>query len=186
MKKIIALCILFTLILAIPTGCKKTEPRPADPDPLTESPLEQQPVLIEKGILLFFPDRDGNFLLHEFRKITVKSDIELEDMAKLVLKELIKGTDDEMRKPIIDQKTDILSLKIHGTVTTVDLSGEFIAEGYSDIEKLLQVYSVVNTLSELGLSDVFLLVEGEPITEVYTALGHELPFVRNDDLTPGK
>jgi spore germination protein GerM len=185
MKKYIALFLLIILIVALPVGCKKDESQP-DPDPIQEQPKEQPPVLVEKEILLLYPDRDNNFLLPEFRKITAVEETELEEMVELVLEELIKGPSNEMLKSMIDRDTEVLSVKIHGTTATVDLSEVFIDKGHNGREKLFQVFSVVNTLSELGLVEVFLLVEGSPITDHYTALDHGMPFIRNDELIPSK
>lgn len=185
MKKYIALCLFLVLIVAFPTGCKKNSPPPALEQPPGEQ-IENQPVLIEKEILLLYPDRDNNFLLPEFRKIKVEDDLELESMAELVLEELIKGPSNEMLKSMINRNTEVLSFRIHGTTATVDLSKEFVQDGYNNRDKLFQVFSLVNTLSELGLEEVFLLIEGKPITDHYTLLDYELPFERNDELIPSK
>ena len=185
MKKHIILFLVLALVLALPAGCKKDEPQP-DPEPQQEQPAEKPPAEMEKEILLFYPDKDNNFLLPEFRKITVEETATQQEMAEMVLKELIKGTSNNMLKPVTSDDTEILSLKLHGGTATVDFSKEFLNDAYSRREKLLQVFSVVNTLSELDIEEVFILVEGEPVTDYYTSLEADMPFIRNDELIPSK
>lgn len=184
MKKYIVFLLLMTLII-LPVGCKKEDP-PADPEPGEEQSQQQQPELVEKEILLFYPDMDGNFLLPEFRKVVVEENIGPNEVAEVVLSELITGTENEMLDSIIPAHTEVLSFGLDGSTITVDFSEDFIVNGYSNREKVLQVYSVVNTLSELGIEEANLFVEGEPLTDYYTSLATEMPFVRNDELIPSK
>lgn len=185
MKKHMLLTLALVLVFTLPVGCKKEEPVP-DPGPAEEQPSEQPPANIEKEILLFFPDKGSNFLLPEFKKITVADNASSYLIAEMVLEELIKGPSNDMLKPVAGKDTNIWSLKLHGDTATVDFSEEFINDGLSSREKLLQVYAVVNTLSELDIEEVFILVEGEPVTEYYTSLKADMPFVRNDELIPSK
>ncbi len=185
MKKYILLFLVLVLILALPVGCKKDEPQP-DPEPRQEQPEEEPPAEVEKEVLLFYPDKGNNFLLPEFRKITVDETAAPQEMAEMVIKELIKGTTNNMLKSVISDNTDILSLRLHGSTATIDFSKEFLNNSYSSREKLLQVFSVVNTLSELDIEEVFILIEGEPVTDHYTSLEADMPFIRNDELIPSK
>ncbi len=185
MRKYVALCLFLVLTVTFPLGCKREDPQ-IDPEPPADEPFEEQPTIVEKEILLFFPDRDDNFLLPEFRKITVKEDIQLQELAELALLELIKGTSNDAMRSIIERDTEILSFKLHGTTATVDLSEDFINNNYNNNRKLFQVFSLVNTLTELDIEDVFLLIEGKPVTDYYTALDYSLPFERNDELIPSK
>ena len=90
MKKYILLFLVLVLILALPVGCKKDEPQP-DPEPRQEQPEEEPPAEVEKEVLLFYPDKANNFLLPEFRKITVDETAAPQEMAEMVIKELIKA-----------------------------------------------------------------------------------------------
>jgi len=51
---------------------------------------------------------------------------------------------------------------------------------------LLQVYSTVNSISELDIKNVNILIENNLIQEYYTSLKEEMPFIRNDELIPSK
>lgn len=185
MKKLIILAIAVVLIFTLFTGCtKKKEPVETPQEP--EKPQEQQTQYEEKEILLFYPDQNSRFLLHEFRKVTVDKDIELKELAQMVLEELIKGTDNSELKSIVPRDAKVLSLDLKGTTATVDLSEEFAIGKYSKKEKLLEVFSVVNTLTELGIEEVNILINGNPVTDYYTSLNLEMPFVRNDELIPSK
>lgn len=185
MRRYIALCLFLVITVTLPMGCKKEDPQ-IDPEPPADESIEEQPTFVEKEILLFYPDKDNNFLLHEFRKVTIREDAELQEIAELALTELIKGSSNEMMRSIIERNTKVLSFRLHGTTATVDLSEDFIKNDYNNRERLFQVFSLVNTLAELGLEDVFLLVEGTPVTDYYTALDYNLPFIRNDELIPSK
>ena len=185
MKKYILLFLVLVLILALPAGCKKDEPQP-DPEPRQEQPEEEPPAEVEKEVLLFYPDKGNNFLLPEFRKIMVDETVAPQEMAEMVIKELIRGSTNNMLKSMISDDTEILSLRLHGSTATVDFSKEFLNSGYSGREKLLQVFSVVNTLSELGIEEVFILIESEPLTDHYRSLEADMPFIRNDELIPSK
>ena len=184
MKKYIVFALLAALII-LPAGCKKEEPA-ADPDPEQQQPGEQQTVLVEEEILLFYPDKGGNFLLPEFRKIIIKENAGSNEMVEIVLSELIKGTENEMLDSITPAHAKVLSFGLDGSAITIDFSEDFIVDRYSDREKLLQVYSVVNTLSELGIEEVSIFVDGEPVSDHYTSLETEMPYVRNDELIPSK
>lgn len=185
MKKYVLLFLVLVIVLTLPAGCKKNEPQP-DPKPQEEQPAEQPPAKVEKEVLLFYPDKDNNFLLPEFRKIMVEETATQQEMAEMVLMELIRGTSNNMLKSITSDDTKILSLKLHGSTATIDFSKEFLNDAYSRREKLLQVFSVVNTLSELDIEEVFILIEGEPVTDYYTSLEADMPFIRNDELIPSK
>jgi spore germination protein GerM len=185
MKKYILLVLALALLFTLPAGCKKEEPTP-DPEPMEEQPSEQSPINVEKEILLFFPDKGNNFLLPEFRKIIAADNATTDLIAEMVLEELLRGPSNDMLKPIADKDTKVLSLKLHNDTATVDFSEEFINSGLSSKEKLLQVYSVVNTLSELDIEEVFILIEGDPVTDHYTSLKTEMPFIRDDELIPSK
>lgn len=185
MKKYIILVLALALLLTLSAACKKEEPAP-DPGPAEEQPSEQPPASVEKEILLFFPDKGSNFLLPEFRKIIVADNAATDLIAEMVLEELIKGPSNDMLKFVTGKNTNILSLKVHGGTATVDFSKEFVNSGLSSKEKLLQVYSVVNTLSELDIEEVFILIEGDPVTDFYASLEAEMPFVRDDELIPSK
>jgi hypothetical protein len=183
MKRHILILLVLVLIVTVPAGCKGEEPQP-DPGPKTEQTAEKSAKNIEQEIVLLYPDEYKNVLWPEFRKITVKEDISLVEMAETVLEELIKGPEGEFAIPLIDADTEILSLVLQGNNATVDFSKEFIKDGYTDNEKTLQVFSVVNTLSELGIEEVTILVEGKRITDHYISLGSGMSFIRNDEVMP--
>lgn len=185
MKKLLFILISLLLIIGLIAGCSKTAQQQDTPQ-TAEEQQEQQPQFVEKEIVLFYPDAGNNYLLHEFRKITVNQDIAGEDMVKLVLEELVKGTDNSELKPIIPRDAKILTVELDDPTVTVDFSKNFLAMDYSAKEKQMQVYSVVNTLSELDIEKVNILIEGKAIEEYYTSLKEEMPFIRDDELFPSK
>ena len=185
MKKLFIILIVLALVSSLTIGCAKNkEQQNTAHEP--EQPQQQEVQFVEKQIVLFFPDKGNNFLLHEFRKVTVNKDISGENLAKIVLEELVKGTDNTELKSIIPRSTKILSIKLENSVATIDFSEEFAADNYTNKEKLLQVFSVVNSISELGIQKISITVKGKPINEYYTFLKQQMPFSRNDDLIPSK
>jgi spore germination protein GerM len=184
MKKLLSITIIVLLMLTIFTGCSKKDlpgDLPDQPDPQVE-----QPQFEEKEIVLFFPDMGNNYLLPEFRTVVLEKDISNEDMARIIIEELIKGTDNDQLKSIVPAGVRILDLLVADDTAVLDLSEEFIASDYNNKEKLLEIFAVVNTLSEIGIEEVNITIAGKPIDNYYTALEFEAPFVRNDDLMPSK
>jgi len=81
MKKLLVIVICLILIAGFAVGCSKNTQQPDTPQDTTEQ-QEQPPQFEEKEIVLFYPDTGNNFLLHEFRKITVVENISEEDMVR--------------------------------------------------------------------------------------------------------
>jgi spore germination protein GerM len=184
MKKLVSIIMIVILILTIFVGCSKKE-EPKDTPGQTEQPPEQ-PQFEEEEIVLFFPDMGNNYLLPEFRTVVLEKDISDEDMARIIIEELINGTDNDQLRSIIPAGVRILDMMVVDDTAVLDLSEEFIASDYNKKERLLEVFAVVNTLSEMGIEEVNITIAGKPIEDYYTALGFDAPFVRNDDLMPSK
>ncbi|MBA1335526.1 MAG: hypothetical protein HPY66_1151 [Firmicutes bacterium] len=185
MKRLLIIVLILALVFTLAVGCKKKE-EPIQPPQEQENPQEQESAFEEREILLFYPDQNNNFLLPEFRKVTVQKDIETEDLARLVLEELISGTENSQLKCIVPRNAKLLSVDVYGESIELDFSEDFIVKSYTKREKLLQVFSVVNTLSELGLEEVVILVDGKPVSDIYTSIEYEMPYLRNDELMPSK
>lgn len=187
MKKLFIVVLSITLALSLVAGCTKDKIQEENiPQNIEQQQGEQESLYEEKELVLFFPDKGNNFLLHEFRKVTVKKDASKEDLIKIALEELIRGTDNNELKSIIPRETSILTVKAEDSNAIVELTEDFLVDTYTQKEKLLEVFSVVNSITELGIEKITILVKGTPISEYYPFLGQEVSLSRNDDLIPSK
>lgn len=114
-----------------------------------------------KEVTLFFSDADGLYLKAE-KQVIEKGDPATE--AGSAIKALLNGPKDPKLAKTLPDGTKLLSVRINGTVATVDLSAEVITrhEGGSSGE-LQTIYSVVNTLAVNfpAIKEVQILVEGK-------------------------
>lgn len=134
----------------------------------------------EENITLFFSDENGEKLISEVRRIkTPKGEV----MEKLVMSELIDGPKKENNVQTIPTGTKVISVETKDGVCFVNLSKEFIDKhpGGTTAESIT-IYSVVNSLTELGnVSKVQFLIDGEK-REVFKHLVFNEPFERDVSL----
>ena len=104
-------------------------------------------------------------------------------MEKLVMSELIDGPKKENNVQTIPTGTKVISVETKDGVCFVNLSKEFIDKhpGGTTAESIT-IYSVVNSLTELGnVSKVQFLIDGEK-REVFKHLVFNEPFERDVSL----
>lgn len=162
----LVLIIFAALLLLVSTGCSWNAPtentNPKQP-PISSKPMEQP-----ESIKLYFSDKQGMYLKPEVRQINVQG----EQLADMVIKELIKGPQEKGLQATIPAETKLLSLKIADSVAYVNLSKEIQTKHWGgSTGEIMTVYSIVNTLADLniGIEKVQLLVEGE---KQQTLAGH--------------
>ncbi|MGE5423665.1 MAG: GerMN domain-containing protein [Ignavibacteriales bacterium] len=110
-------------------------------------------------VRLYFARKDGKGLDTEERSIK-----KVEGMARATIKELLKGPKDPQLKSVIPTGTKLLdvNLKPDGTCL-VDFTSQIRNISGANAEAL-EVYSIVNTLSQFPTVDyVVFMVNGEPI-----------------------
>lgn len=128
-------------------------------------------------LVLYFSDENAEYLVAERRNIEIASGDTIE---KAVINELIKGPTEGGRAKTIPQETKLLSIETKNNVCFVNLSKDFVDKhpGGSTGERLT-IYSIVNSLTELGTIDkVQFLIEGEKREEFIHMVLNE-PIVRN-------
>lgn len=132
-----------------------------------------------KNIILYFSN--GAKLTAEERSIQVKQSQSLEYQ---IVEQLILGPYDTKLKNVIPSETKIRDIKTEEDICYVNLSAEFISKASSDdSNKLLAIYSIVNSLTELdNVNKVQFLIEGEKITEFYGRSDFSKTYERNSDL----
>ncbi len=133
--------------------------------------FEKRGILREKkGILLYFSDSEGEYLIGEKRDI-LKSD-EVEEEAKEAVNELIKGPKGKLI-PTLPRQTKLLDLELaEGGVAKVNFNKDLSKDhpGGSSAE-MMTLYSVVNSLSLNfpQIKRVQILIEGKAVE---TLAGH--------------
>ena len=136
-----------------------------------------------KGIVLYFSDSEGEYLIGEKREILKKDDIEEE--AEETVNELIKGPKGKL----------IRTLPLQTKLLNIELAGEGLAKvnfnkalskdhpGGSSAE-MMTLYSVVNSLTFNfpQIKRVQILVEGKPIETIAGHLSLRKPVLPNSKL----
>jgi germination protein M len=111
-------------------------------------------------VLLYFANDMGDGLSSESREVEVAAASTVE---KAIVEELIKGPKNAGSIGIIPTETKVISVETKNGVCFVNLSKEFVNKYQGGTAgETLTVYSVVNSLTELGTIDsVQFLIEGE-------------------------
>lgn len=159
----------------------------ADEKPL--GVIRENDLVINKGeptqapkttLVLYFSDETAEYLVPERRNVEIASGSTVE---KVILDELLKGPTEGGHFKTIPQETKVLSVETKDNVCFVNFSKEFIDKhsGGSAGERLT-VYSIVNSLTELGTIDmVQFLIEGEKREEFIHMTFNE-PIVRDKSI----
>ncbi len=138
MKKIVSLLIILSLVLSL-TACIGDR---------------------EKHVL-YFVGADGNSFTEE--KVVIDKTDSLEKTARLITEALLKGPKKAENIRVIPENTGLIGLRIEDNVALVNLSQDF-EKTKNDAQRLLSIYSVVNTLCILeGVNSVKISVNGRGI-----------------------
>ena len=134
----------------------------------------------KKEIVLYFSDREGEYLIGEKRKIIKRADIE-EDAKEAIL-ELIKGSKEKLT-PTLPPRTKCLNLRLDERgVAVVNFSKALSKDhpGGSSAE-MMTAYSIVNSLTVNfpEIRQVQILIEGRPIETIAGHLSLEQPLSPN-------
>ena len=108
-------------------------------------------------LTLYYADSDGERLIKTVRNVEYNTNISVE---KLVVEQLIAGTDIEGLRGTINPQTEIINVTVKDGICYVNLSADFIipADG---IRQELTLYSIVDSLAELsGVSKVQFSIDG--------------------------
>ena len=108
-------------------------------------------------LTLYYADSDGERLIKTVKNVEYNTNISVE---KLVVEQLIAGTDIEGLRGTINPQTEIINVTVKDGICYVNLSADFIipADG---IRQELTLYSIVDSLAELsGVSKVQFSIDG--------------------------
>jgi spore germination protein GerM len=141
--------------------------------------------LVEKKreVLLYFSDREGEYLMGEKREIIKKNQVKEE--ARETISELIKGPKGKLI-PTLPPRTKLLTLQItdvgvanvnFNSVLSMDHPGGSTAE-------MMTVYSIVNSLAINfpQIKRVQILIDGKPIESIAGHLSLKQPIPPKPDL----
>jgi spore germination protein GerM len=198
MKKtvIAAICILLAFVV---NGCLKTrdkainqieedELRPVSSILLSE---EYAKKLNEKlQVHLYFSDEDGTRLVREIRYVDMNEAKQgTEQLASLLVKELVKGPSISALKPTIPEGAALRSpVKIENRTAIVDMTKEFVDNhpGGKEAEEMT-IFSIVNTLTELkDIEKVKFQINGKTQNEFKGGFRFDNEFPRNEALIDRK
>lgn len=136
-------------------------------------------------IHLYFKSLKTNKLEMEVRYVTIENlNNKLNDFVKIVIEELLKGTNDEVEnKNIIPKDTRLISLpQIEGDSVTINLSKEFMNNLKNEDSECI-VYSIGNTLTEIKeINKVFILVDNKKINNYGNVINLNEGILRNVSL----
>ena len=131
-------------------------------------------------VVLYFANDMGDGLSSENREVEIAAAGTVE---KAIVEELIKGPKNAGSIGIIPAETKVISVETKNNVCFVNLSKDFVNKYQGGTAgETLTVYSIVNSLTELGTIDsVQFLIEGEKREEFVHMVINE-PIVRDASL----
>ena len=116
-----------------------------------------------QDVVLYFSNPEFNNMISEKRTIYYNNE---EDVAEIVIEELIKGPVDPALRGVIPKETKLYSICADGLVAEVNFSSDYYNYSQENTQgaELIARYSIVKTLCGLGnIEKVNILVEGEPV-----------------------
>ncbi len=131
-------------------------------------------------VKIYFPDKNGENLVIENRKIDAQQALSLE---KAIVSELLKGPEESSLSSAVADGTKLLGIETKDGVCYVNFSSEFKSKSSSgSAATMLSLYAVVNSLCELrNVESVQILVNGETGVE-FGNFVLDIPYEANYDL----
>lgn len=152
-SKILALVLIFIFFF---TGCNENKIIYEEPN--SHLPINPFPEKNIHNITLYFPDKDLNYLVPEIREVDIKN----QPIEKIIIEELLRGTQNEELTNLIPSGTRLISTDIVGKVIYLNFSKELIKESMSEKEEALVLYSIINSAAQIeNVDKVQILIEGE-------------------------
>ncbi len=129
---------------------------------------------------LYFANSDLNALAAESRNISIKYDDydDEDDVAEIVLKELLKGPSDSSLKAVIPDGTKLKDVDVEDGIALVNFSKDYYNNDAAT--ELLARFSVVNTLCEIsGIQKIKIFVDG---VELINSTGSPVGAIGKSDI----
>ncbi|SCL84248.1 MULTISPECIES: GerMN domain-containing protein [Tissierellales] len=154
MKRVISIIITMLLLISILSSCQNY-------DVIYEGSNNYPPISPLPGdkteIVLYYPNNKMKFLLPEIRLVSRSN----EELANVVIQELLKGTDKNKLRNIIPREVKLLSAEVIDDTAYVNFSKEILKD-YSEKEEAFVIYSIVNSLTSISsIKKVQILIDGK-------------------------
>lgn len=137
----------------------------------------------KKEIVLYFSDREGEYLTGEKRKIEKKG--EFKEEAREVINELIRGPKGKLI-PTLPPRTKCLNVKLNEKGVAVINFNKSLSKDHpgGSSAEIMTTYSIVNSLTQNfpQVKQVQILVEGKPIETISGHLSLRQPLASKPDL----
>ncbi|MDR0963523.1 MAG: GerMN domain-containing protein, partial [Clostridium sp.] len=132
---------------------------------------------------LYFANATGDGLIMVNRSRLYNSNISME---KLIVEELIKGPDSPDVYPTINPATRIISVTVKDSICYVNLDDQFLTRT-NNIKEEIAIYSIVNSLAELGTVNKVQIIINDIATGVFLEkYSFDTIYERNLDLVVPK
>ena len=131
-------------------------------------------------VSLYYTDLEGKKLFQTRHNVEFDGTISLEE---LVVRQLLAGPlEDDKLSPVLPAGTKINKVSLKDGICYVDFSKEFL-EGRDGVSDDVIVYSVVNSLSDIGnVSKVQFWIDGKPVSSYRETVPIDLPIERKFDI----
>ena len=131
-------------------------------------------------ISLYYTDAAGKKLYQTRHNVEFDGTISLEE---LVIRQLLAGPlENDKLAPVLPAGTKINKVSFKDGICYVDFSKEFL-EGRDGVSDDVIVYSVVNSLSDIGnVSKVQFWIDGKPVSSYRETVQIDLPIERKFDI----
>ena len=131
-------------------------------------------------VSLYYTDLEGKKLFQTRHNVEFDGTISLEE---LVVRQLLAGPlEDDKLSPVLPAGTKINKVSLKDGICYVDFSKEFL-EGRDGVSDDVIVYSVVNSLSDIGnVSKVQFWIDGKPVSSYRETVPIDLPIERKLDI----
>lgn len=135
--------------------------------------------VVQRDIVLYFVNQDEegkSFLVKEPRTATADEGVTIEEV---IVTELVKGSL-EGNKSAIPEGVRIRQVKRENAICFIDLDDKFLKGNLTEREQKLRVYSLVNTLTELGNVDKVQILINAKKTKGFDVIDISKPLKRNE------
>ena len=131
-------------------------------------------------VSLYYTELEGKKLFQTRHNVEFDGTISLEE---LVVRQLLAGPlEDDKLSPVLPAGTKINKVSLKDGICYVDFSKEFL-EGRDGVSDDVIVYSVVNSLSDIGnVSKVQFWIDGKPVSSYRETVQIDLPIERKFDI----
>ena len=154
-----------------------------------EEGLNQEILLMESTseseyqteLKLWFPAREGSWLLSERRQLTIAQN---KPLAEYAVEELLRGPQSSEADAAAPKDTALLGVTVSGGVCTVNFGEAYYRnKPTTPTRERLMLYALVNTLTELPGVDAVRIAVEDTLLERYTHIRLSQPLTRAEEFT---